>query len=214
MSRANSKANLEERVEKLVRRRMKELKAEQFRSSETKEATKSSKEGSIRTASVTEDYVAEGELELSVEEGDLVTVKNSKRSDFWYVQDDSGRKGYVPAAVLKEFAGDERRIRRKFKKEIPVQKEENQGQDVRELFEFSDEDGKVKEAANVNRSNSLEEADLEAINRLLLEDSKIDSNVSYSATLCLLNDSCSIRVRFLFRCSTTARSQSAASCPK
>lgn len=54
----------------------------------------------VQSATVIESYESENDVELSVDEGDMVSVINSK-SDWWYVMDSEGRKGYVKSAILK-----------------------------------------------------------------------------------------------------------------
>lgn len=56
-----------------------------------------------RTASVLQFFESDDDFYLCAEEGDLVTVINSKQTDFWYVQDSDGRKGYLPSNILKEL---------------------------------------------------------------------------------------------------------------
>lgn len=56
-----------------------------------------------RTVSVTADFSGRGVRQLSVSEGDFVTVVNDKNATWWWVEDGEGRKGYVPARLLADL---------------------------------------------------------------------------------------------------------------
>lgn len=66
------------------------------------------RQGNSRLSSVTKSFFAVNENELTIDEGDIVTVINSKREDVWFVEKKEGQKGYVPAANLKPFSGSKK----------------------------------------------------------------------------------------------------------
>lgn len=110
-----------------------------------------------RTASLTKTYKRKNDSELSVEEGDLVTVINSKRPDLWYVQDSDGNKGYVPAKILKEIKSGLIRAGRAVKSQVTVVESSESDTEDEDEDEKEDEDEDKEEDEEAEEEDEEEE---------------------------------------------------------
>lgn len=94
------------------------------------------KNSADRICLVIEKFDGFNQFELSVEEGDIVTVINSKRNDLWYIMNAYGQKGLVPAKCLNEMSSQIKRNNIPANNSLKVINQNINNEKEKHFFEF------------------------------------------------------------------------------